>query len=245
MTLLENPRFSGWARGHLVCRVDGIRDRFALTFDDGPAAGSTPGILEVLERFGARATFFTLAPNARRNPALLRRMTDEGHEIAAHGDLHWPLPLLPPFAIRREVARSIAAVEAAGAPRPRFYRPAFGFMMPGQAAFVRRLGVEPVLGDVYPEDPRRPGVETIVRRTMRWLIGGSIVILHDGDPTGRADRRQTLEALPIILARAREAGLEAVTVGTLLEAGLPRWQAWKTPPAAGSLKQAGGRAPRS
>lgn len=226
MTILHDRRFAGWARGHLLCRVEGVPDRFALTFDDGPNADATSAILDLLARHRSRATFFTLGPNVRREPALVRRMVDEGHEVAAHGELHLPLPLLLPGAIRREVERSTAAVMAAGAPRPRFYRPPFGFMMPGQAAFVRRLGVEPVLGDVYPEDPQRPGVERIVGRVVSRLTGGSIVILHDGSPLGRVDRSQTIAALEPILLHAAAAGVRAVTVGTLLEVGVPSWRPW-------------------
>jgi peptidoglycan/xylan/chitin deacetylase (PgdA/CDA1 family) len=217
MTLLHDRRFAGWVRGHLLCRVDGVTDRYALTFDDGPDPAATPAILELLTRHRARATFFTLGPNARRDPALVRRLVDEDHEVAAHGERHWPLPLLTLAGVRREVQDSIDAVMAAGAPRPRLYRPPFGLMMPRQAAFVRRLGVEPVLGDVYPEDPRRPGVARIVQRVMRRLRAGSIVILHDGSPFGPADRRQTIAALETILPMAAAAGLRAVTVSTLLD----------------------------
>jgi peptidoglycan/xylan/chitin deacetylase (PgdA/CDA1 family) len=224
MTLLHTARFAGWARGHLLCRVEGAPGRFSLTFDDGPSPDATPRVLDLLARRGARATFFTLAPNVRRSPALVDRMVREGHEVAAHGDLHWPLPLLLPGAIRREIRRSIAAVVVAGGPAPRFYRPPFGFMMPGQAAFVRGLGLEPVLGDIYPEDPQHPGVERIVRRVVDRLRAGSIVILHDGSPMGNPDRRQTVAALDPILDHAAAAGLAAVTVGELLEAGTPRWR---------------------
>jgi len=229
VTLLHTEMFATWARGHLLCRVPGVTDRFAITFDDGPSLQVTPRVLDLLARLGARATFFTLAPNVRRAPSLVRRMAREGHEVAAHGDLHWPLPLLPPWGIRREVQRSISAVVAAGGATPRFYRPPFGFMMPGQAAFVRRLGVEPVLGDIYPEDPGRPGTACIVERVVTRLRPGSIVILHDGSPIGDPDRTQTVEALSPILAHATRAGLRAVTLSELLEGGAPRWAARMRP----------------
>jgi len=217
MTLLHNAKFAGWARGHLLCRVEDTPGRFALTFDDGPDPVATPKILDALARHGAHATFFTLARNVRHHETLLRRMRAEGHEIAAHGDLHWPLPLLPPWGIRNEVRRSVAAIVAALGEAPRFYRPPFGLMMPGQAAFVRRLGVEPVLGDVYPEDPHRPGVERITRRVLERLREGSIVILHDGSPLGPQDRSQTVAALAPILEHASASGWRAVTVGGLLD----------------------------
>lgn len=224
MTLLHTRRFASWARGHLLCRVPDVTDRFSLTFDDGPSAAATPRILDTLARRDARATFFTLAANVRRSPGLVARMVREGHEVAAHGDLHWPLPLLLPAGIRGEIRRSVAAVVAAGAAAPRFYRPPFGFMMPGQAAFVRGLGLEPVLGDIYPEDPQRPGVERIVRRVVTRLRAGSIVILHDGSPVGEPDRGQTIAALDPILDHAAAAGLRAVTLGELLREDVPRWR---------------------
>jgi peptidoglycan/xylan/chitin deacetylase (PgdA/CDA1 family) len=218
MTLLHTAEFSSWARGHLLCRVEDVAGRFALTFDDGPSPRSTPLVLDVLRRHDARATFFVLAGRVRRAPALLRRLVDEGHEAALHGELHWPLPLVPPWTLRSEIERCAAAVGEAAGVRARFYRPPFGFMMPSQAKFVSALGYESVLGDVYPEDPQRPGVDRIVARVLPRLRAGSILILHDGSPIGDPDRSQTLEALEIILARAAGAGLRPVSVRELLNA---------------------------
>jgi peptidoglycan/xylan/chitin deacetylase (PgdA/CDA1 family) len=218
MSLLHHRRVSGWIRGHLICRVEDSGPRFALTFDDGPSRSATPRILDLLGRRGARATFFTLAGPARRRPDLVRRMADEGHEPAIHGDRHWPFFLGRRSILQDEVQRSADAVREACGVAPRHYRPPFGLMTPGQAAHVRDLGYEPVLGDVYPEDPHRPGVERIVERVMRRLTGGSILILHDGSPLGESDRSQTIAALDVILARAAEAGLAAVTVRDLIEA---------------------------
>lgn len=223
MTLLHTKRFANWARGHLLCRVEGEAQRFALSFDDGPSP-YTVRILAVLARHQAHATFFTLAGNVRRAPELTRRIHREGHEVAAHGERHWPLPLLLPAGIRREVQRSVQAVVDAGLPAPRFYRPPFGFMMPGQAEYVRRLGVEPVLGDIYPEDALNPGIEAITRRVLSRLTAGSIVILHDGSAVGAADRRQTVAALERILTGARQVGLRAVSIGALIQDAAPRWR---------------------
>lgn len=217
MTLLHTRRFSSWARGHLVCRVENVPDRFAVTFDDGPGE-ATPTILDRLARRGATATFFVLAGPVRRRPETVRRMVREGHEVAVHGDRHWPLAILPPPAIRGEIERCTAAIAAAAAVTPVHYRPPFGLMMPGQSWFVRRLGLVSVLGDVYPEDAHNPGVERIVARVRPRLRAGSILILHDGHSLPGIDRRQTIEALDLILDLAADRGLRAVTVSELLEA---------------------------
>jgi len=218
MTLLHTPHFSSWARGHLLCRVDSVSDLVALTFDDGPNPHATPRVLDTLERHGAHATFFTLAPNVLRWPRIARRAAEEGHELALHGDSHWPLPVLAPWLIRREIERSAAAVESAAAVRARHYRPPFGFMVPSQARFVAGLGYLSVLGDVYPEDAQRPGTARIVQRVLPRLSAGSILILHDGSPFGAVDRGQTVEALEVILRQLKREGLRAVSVAQLLEA---------------------------
>jgi peptidoglycan/xylan/chitin deacetylase (PgdA/CDA1 family) len=201
----------------MVCRVERRPGVFALTFDDGPSANTTPRILDRLARHGARATFFMLAGNVLRYPDIVRRMVAEGHEPALHGDLHVPLPLLPAALVRRELERAMFAVLDVSGFRPQHYRPPFGLLLPSQARLVRRLGYRPVLGDVYPEDPRRPGVRRIVERVMRRLRAGSILILHDGSPLGDVDRTQTLEALDIILEQSAELGIRAVAVRELLD----------------------------
>ena len=221
MTILHTRQFASWVRGHLLCRVEGVSDRFALTFDDGPSATATPRILDLLARHHAHATFFTLAPSVSRHPDLARRIVADGHEAGLHGDLHWPLWFASPGLIRREIQRSAAALAAATGARARHYRPAFGFMAPGQSRFVRNLGYVSVLGDVYPEDAQRPGTERIVTRVMPRLTGGSILILHDGSPLGDPNRDQTVAALAVILERAAERGLRAVTVAELID-GAPQ-----------------------
>jgi peptidoglycan/xylan/chitin deacetylase (PgdA/CDA1 family) len=102
VSLLHTRWYSHWACRHMSCRVDGAGPRFALTFDDGPNPRATVRVLELLARHRARATFFLLAGNVRRSPELVRRLVAEGHEAGSHGDLHWPLPVLPPSMIARE-----------------------------------------------------------------------------------------------------------------------------------------------
>jgi peptidoglycan/xylan/chitin deacetylase (PgdA/CDA1 family) len=218
MTLLHTPQFSGWARGHLLCRVERVLDRAALTFDDGPSRGATAQVLDLLARHGAHATFFTLAPNVDRGPELVRRMVAEGHEVALHGDLHLPLFMVTPSLLRREVERSADSLARAAGIEATHYRPPFGFMVPSQARFVAGLGYRSVLGDVYPEDSRRPGAARIVSRVLPRFGGGSILILHDGSPFGEVDRGQTVEALAVILEHMDRVGLRGVSVAELLAA---------------------------
>lgn len=221
MSWLHRPRVQEYARRFLLCRVEGVTDRFAMTFDDGPSPRNTPRLLELLAREGARATFFVLGRHVRRAPGLLNRVADEGHEVGLHGDGHWPLPLLHPIESLRQWRRAEDSIREAAGVSPRLYRPPFGWLHPSQARLVAERGYTPVLGDVYPEDPRRPGVERIVHRVVPRLRPGSILILHDASAWGDVDRGQTIDAVQQILIRARDQGLRAVTVGELMAAGRP------------------------
>lgn len=218
MSLLHRAQVSSWLRGHLLCRIEGIADQFALTFDDGPSPHSTGRIRDVLTRHGARATFFMLEGPVRREGTLVRELHAGGHELAAHGAWHVPLLFLPPLLLAHEIRAAADAIESVTGTRPRHYRPSFGLMLPAQARFARRLGFVPVLGDVYPEDDQNRGVERVVDRVLARLRGGSILILHDGSAWRDRDRSQTVAALELILSRAAARGLRAVTVADLLRA---------------------------
>ena len=77
-----------------------------LTFDDGPIPESTPWLLETLEAYGAKATFFMVADNARRYPDLFRAVVEAGHAIGNHTFHH-----RPPF--RQTVEEVLADVRLA------------------------------------------------------------------------------------------------------------------------------------
>jgi peptidoglycan/xylan/chitin deacetylase (PgdA/CDA1 family) len=200
----------------VISRVDGVADRFAITFDDGPSPRWTPRVLDLLAAAGACATFFPLAPNIRRHTALVRRAFDVGHEIGVHGEWHLPPAWLPWRLLAREIDHGLVAAVAATGQRPAIYRPAFDLLRRDQAARIRTLGLTPVVGDVDPHDFERPGVERIVERALARLSPGSIVVLHDASGIGDFDRSQSVAAAERILAVAAERGLRSVTVSELL-----------------------------
>ncbi len=87
--------------GPTICRGSPGRRRIALTYDDGPNPADTPALLELLERHGAKATFFTIGRWAEREPALLREVQAAGHAIGNHTYTHPTMPLLSSAGVRR------------------------------------------------------------------------------------------------------------------------------------------------
>lgn len=187
------------------------RGEIALTFDDGPDPRVTPRVLDLLDKAGARASFFVVGRRAAAAPDLAREIARRGHRLENHT---WSHPntfaLRGPAGLTREVARAQDLVAELSGRRPRWFRPPAGFrtpLLPGVLAGQRlelaswtRRGF-----DAVSREPR-----AITRRLVRDLAAGDILLLHDG---GRAARRPVvLEVLPRVLAALADRGLRAVAL---------------------------------
>jgi len=106
-------------------QVANLREQFPRAEWDSVPSRVSIGMdraLGALERAGASATFFFLGWIAERHPALLRRVLDAGHEVASHGYDHAFLQDLGREGLEQDLARTEAALQAAGAPFPRGFR---------------------------------------------------------------------------------------------------------------------------
>jgi len=191
---------------------------FALTFDDGPDPRYTPEISRLLSARGHRATFFVLGARARGHPELIVQLADDGHELANHGDDHRVLAFGLPSTVRRQLAATEEAVAAViGGGPARLFRAPHGVRSPWLGRTVARSGYRVCGWNGRIFDTSNPGVETIVARVASALRPGAVVLLHDGDGSGRdATRRQTVEALPAILDEAERRGLRSVRLSSLV-----------------------------
>jgi len=205
---------NSWVFGPALNRLPGVTDAVSITFDDGPNPVATPLILDVLRDERVHATFFVLGRHADQWPALVRRMADEGHQLGNHGYWHRKLHRRTPAYVRDDLARGSDAIErASGGVRPKLFRAPHGFRSPWVTPIAASLGQRTVGWSLGVWDSARPGVDEIVRRALSGLRGGSILLLHDGDgydPAG--DRRQTAEALPLIIRGLRDRGLRFITL---------------------------------
>lgn len=181
----------------------------ALTFDDGPDPRFTPAISELLARRGCRATFFVLGRAVQAYPEVAAAVLADGHELACHGDDHSLLAFASPSEVRRQIeATESAVLEATGAPPVPLFRPPHGVRSPWLTRVVAGCGYRVCAWDGAVFDTAEPGVETIASRVKSLLAPGAIVLLHDGDGSGRsASRQQTVDALPAILDAAEARGL--------------------------------------
>jgi peptidoglycan/xylan/chitin deacetylase (PgdA/CDA1 family) len=202
-----------------VCGLLGLRrvaaDGVHLTFDDGPHPQGTPAVLDVLARHGARATFFLVGEQVRRDPALAREVAAAGHVVALHGDRHRCLLRVGPRALADDLARGYATIaDAAGAPAP-LYRPPYGIPSAAGLALARRRGWATWLWSRWGRDWRADATPaTVARLAGEGLRGGDVVLLHDADHYGaRGSWHSTVGALPRILEAAAAAGLRPRALG--------------------------------
>jgi len=204
----------------------------ALTFDDGPEPQTTPLVLDALAELGLKATFFVLGERAAAHPELLRRMAEEGHEVALHGHQHRHHWLRPTPWVGADMARARAAVtEALGSP-PHLFRPPWGMVTAGTLWAVRRSGLRLALYDVESGDWLRDGPAAIERRVLGRVRPGSVVLLHDA-ARDSAQVADMLAALRLVVPQLRERGYDFARLSDLLRA-IPRrsalvtaWIAWE------------------
>lgn len=201
----------------------------ALTFDDGPDPATTPVLLDLLARHGARATFFVLGERAARHPELIARIAAEGHEIGNHSWDHPSLPRLGAAAQADQLARTAAVLAPHGSP---LMRPPYGDQTFRTHRIARRGGYRVVLWSVNGGDWRGEDAGVLADRLLRRAVPGAIVLLHDRlqsfETPACRDRTPTFAAVErLIDARP---GYRFVTVSELIALGRPVERvAFKTP----------------
>lgn len=169
-------------------------DAVTLTFDDGPTPAYTRQVLDVLDRYAVKATFFMLGEMARAHPDLVIEVARRGHSIANHSMSHPQLTRLSEAAARTELVDTTALLRDFGHTEIRCMRPPYGAHNARTDALSRELGLEPIMWQVDTNDWRKPGAAAIAKEGTS-AVGGQIVLMHDGG----GDRDQTVAALPTII----------------------------------------------
>jgi peptidoglycan/xylan/chitin deacetylase (PgdA/CDA1 family) len=165
--------------GPVITRFATPRREVWLTIDDGPDAIHTLRMLEILQRFEAKATFFVIGKRAAEFAAELKAISAAGHEVANHSGTHpsgtfW---CLPPSRVAAEIDR--CGVSA------RYFRAPAGMKNPFVHPALDRRNMELVGWTVRGLDTVSKDPASVAARIMRGVKPGAIVLLHEGQRTGR------------------------------------------------------------
>jgi len=187
--------------------------RCALTFDDGPSAG-TAAVLDILAAERVPATFFVLGRNVERHPDVVRRARDEGHAVGIHGMNHAKLAGASGAAVEEQVSGVMRTLTRLGVTPAPVYRTPHGYKSRGVFDSARRHGLTLWAWSRGVWDTDRPDPSVLVRRATRLARPGMVLLLHDGrgdDP--QPDIRPMVAALPAIIRELKQRGFEFVRVG--------------------------------
>jgi peptidoglycan-N-acetylglucosamine deacetylase len=196
-------------RSLVVWRGPARLRRVALTFDDGPTE-LTRAYLDVLDRVGARATFFVIGELCDRHPDVVAAVAERGHELCGHGYTHRTFPRLHKVGLLHDELRRTACLLPAGRHGRPMVRPPHGALSLMSLATCARAGFTTVFWSLDSGDSRTERSADVVSGVVgRPVEPGAIVLFHEG-------QRWTLDALPTVVERLKDAGHDLVTVGDLL-----------------------------
>lgn len=185
-------------------RINPKRKAVYLTFDDGPIPEVTPRVLDILRKYGVKATFFMVADNVRKHPEIYRQVVEEGHAVGNHTMHHVK-------GLRMSQSRYLQEVDAAAAllGNTRLFRPPYGRTWWWQRRAIRQRGYEIYLWDVLTHDYNaRYTPERMLAIVQRYTRNGSIINFHDSVKSNE----RMLAVLPQVIEWLQAEGYEILPI---------------------------------
>ena len=188
--------------------------KIALTFDDGPHPSQTERILDILDRYGVKATFFMIGINVENYPDAAREVVRRGHEIGNHTYHHSHLKNLGESQTSNEIEQCKNVLERVCEYRTHLFRPPEGYLSSDVLQCAEQGEYDLILWSVDTRDWECRDASKISETVLSKIQAGDIVLMHD-----YVYKSKTPEALEIILPKLLALGYEPVTVGELLGIG--------------------------
>lgn len=144
-----------------------------LTFDDGPIPEVTPWVLDLLEQYGIKATFFCVGDNVRKHPETFKMVVERGHSVGNHTMHHLQGAKVT---TRRYVADIMEAHALIDSP---LFRPPHGLIRWKQAHAIKD-NMRIIMYDLVTRDySKHLNGEQVLDNVRRYTRNGSIVVFHD------------------------------------------------------------------
>ncbi len=202
--------------GPVISRGTSGKNHAALTFDDGPSEFTTGKILDLLDRYHVRATFFVSGLNALRYPDLIGDIIRRGHSIGNHSMNHDPLVMLKgEKTLDREVRGAQSVLQKMGINALAF-RPPVGIVSPKLFPVLRKQGLICVTFSCRARDAGNLRVKNLAGRILKKVKGDDIILLHDKPARRKQDDQVFWLELDKILSGIGEKGLKIVPLSELI-----------------------------
>ena len=183
----------------------------AVTFDASWGADNTPKLLDILDEYDAKCTFFLVGLWVDKYPDMVQAIVERGHEIGNHSATHPHMSKLSESKMLEELRMMSDKVEKLTGVRPTLFRPPYGDYNNSVIRTVRSAGYEAVQWSVDSLDWKNISPQDMIRRAGK--VGkGDIILFHN-------DSQYLLDALPTLLQSYKEQGLQMVKVSDILLEG--------------------------
>lgn len=178
----------------------------ALTFDDGPHPDYTPAILELLEQYNAKATFFCIGKNIDNNKQLSTTIKNKGHELGNHSWSHSPMfSLFGKNKVKEELIHTNNLISEITGSSCKLFRPPYGVTNPPIAKALKSLPLKTIGWSIRSFDTTTKNSEKIINRVLPQIKPGAIILLHD-------NRSQTIKILEAILLYTSKNNYKCVSI---------------------------------
>ncbi len=199
--------------GYSITRVERADKKLAITFDSANAASKTLKILDLLDEYGAKCTFFLQGTFIKGNPEVAQEIEARGHEVASHSYAHPEMPSLTNDQILRDFEKNSAIFNEVLGHEPVLYRPPSGYSSQRDRAIARALGQEVIKWTIDSRDGFQDStLNTVIKRVENNAQSGDIILMH-------VYGKHTITALETLLPYYIGQGYELVTVSDILLEG--------------------------
>jgi probable sporulation protein (polysaccharide deacetylase family) len=166
-------------------------------------------MLEILKEKNVKATFYIGGTWAEKFPQLVKKISDQGHEIGSHGYSHPHPDNISLQENLKDISKAEKIIFDITGKKPQLYAPPYGERGPAVLEAAQQLGYRTVLWSIDTIDWQRPAPEVISERVLNKMENGAIVLMHPTAPT--------VNALPGIIDGLKEQGFQLITVGNMLK----------------------------
>ncbi|MGJ8591512.1 MAG: polysaccharide deacetylase family protein [Aquaticitalea sp.] len=154
--------------------------KIAITFDDGPHLEFTPKVLQLLNDYHAKASFFCIGRQIKKHPELLKQIDADGHDIGNHSYTHGTtIDFKSTESWLDELKKTDQAIFKVIGKKTTLFRPPFGVTTPNLAKAIKVTGHKLVGWNIRSFDTALGNREKILKRILKDVKPGSVILLHD------------------------------------------------------------------
>ncbi|MEH7075751.1 polysaccharide deacetylase family protein [Neobacillus drentensis] len=202
-------RVTGWGITKMI-----HSSAIAITFDDGPNPKYTPQLLDLLKKYGIKASFFVVGSKVKAYPDIIKRMSEEGHTIGIHHYNHISSWILSPFQLKKYLDMTEQAIFECTNQKVTFYRPPWGHFNLFSLMLSKRYKVI-MWSHIFGDWKVSKGINGLLDQLLQSTEPGSVLLLHDCGETAGADRlapHYMLKCLEIYLRENANKGTKFITL---------------------------------